>query len=475
MKLPNNFLWGGAISANQAEGAYLTDQKGLSNFDMLPMSPSRLENVYTDKENFLSLEEGYFPNHKSIDFYHQYKADIKLLAEMGIKCFRFSIAWTRIFPTGEEETPNQEGVSFYDSLIDELLSYGIEPLVTMTHFDIPMNLVTNHDGWASRETIDFHFRFAKFLIDRYHTKIKFWIPFNEMNMILHIPFIGGGLTFNSNENILQKKYQAAHHQLIANAKIIEYGKSVNSDLQFGSMLAAGKTYAYSPKPEDNLATMLKDRNLFFFGDVQVRGKYPNYIKGYFKKEKILLKMDSQDEEVLFNNKVDFISFSYYSSDCAEADETRKARVNTNGYSTIKNPFLKSENNSWLIDPIGLRIMLNTLYERYQLPLFIVENGLGTSDVLTDDFEIHDTYRINYLKDHLTQMSIAINEDQVDVLGYTSWGCIDLVSVTEGKMSKRYGYLYVDIDDYGKGTGKRYKKDSYFWYKRIIESNGTELF
>ncbi|WP_265459778.1 family 1 glycosylhydrolase [Enterococcus sp. HY326] len=474
MKLSNNFLWGGAISANQTEGAYLADKKGLANFDMLPMNEMRLKDVYLDQENFFSDQEAYFPSHTAIDFYTNFVTDIQLLAEMGIKCFRFSIAWSRIFPKGIEAEPNAAGVAYYDALINELIKYDIEPLVTISHFDIPMYLVEHFGGWASREVVDFHFQFAKFLVNRYQNKIRYWIPFNEMNMLLHIPFIGGGLTFTTTENKLQKQYQAAHHQLIANAKIIEYGKKINSELQFGSMLAAGKTYAYTAKPEDNLATMLKERNLFFFGDVQARGKYPNYIKGYFEKNQIDISMAAGDEELLARNTVDFVSFSYYSSDCAAADEADMERVRTNGFTTVKNPYLTSRNHSWQIDPIGLRIMLNNLYDRYNLPLFIVENGLGTPDELTADLKIHDDYRIDYLKRHLAQMIQAVEEDHIELLGYTSWGCIDLVSVTEGKMSKRYGYIYVDKDDYGHGSGQRYKKDSYYWYQKVIGSNGENI-
>ncbi|MDH6365395.1 6-phospho-beta-glucosidase [Enterococcus sp. PF1-24] len=474
MTLSKNFLWGGAISANQSEGAYLADGKGLSNFDKLPLNDQRLKTVYTDQENILDDPTAFFPSHQAINFYQTYHEDIKLLAEMGIKCFRFSIAWTRLFPTGMEEVANPNGVAFYDDLIDTLLSYQIEPLVTISHFDIPMYLVENFGGWAGRETVDAHFTFAKFVVNRYHEKVKYWIPFNEMNMLLHIPFVGGGLTFTSTENKLQKQYQAAHHQLVANARIIEFGKNLNSDLQFGSMLAAGKSYAYTAKPEDNLALMLKERNLFFFGDVQARGKYPNYVEGLFEKENIHLEMQPDDKKLLAENTVDFISFSYYSSDCVAEDDTNLEKVRTNGFTTIKNPNLVSRNNSWQIDEIGLRIMMNNLYDRYNLPLFIVENGLGTPDELSEDGCVHDDYRIDYLDRHLRQMITAVEEDHIELLGYTSWGCIDLTSVTEGRMSKRYGYIYVDIDDYGQGSHKRYPKDSYYWYQKVIQSNGENL-
>lgn len=474
MQFNKNFLWGGAVSANQTEGAYLTDGKGVTNFDALPMNETRLQPVYLNKDNIFNQENQFYPSHFGMGFYESYKEDIRLLAEMGIKCFRFSIAWTRLFPTGTEEEVNEKGVAFYDSLIDELLKYKIEPMITISHFDVPMHLVDTYRGWVGRKVVDYYLHYAKFIVNRYHNKVKYWIPFNEMNMLLHIPFIGGGITFINEENQLQDQYQASHHQLIANAKIIEYAKKVNPSLMFGSMLAAGKTYANSSKPEDNLAAMLKERYLYFFGDVQARGYYPSYMLEYFRINKIEIIKEKYDDEILMKNTVDFVSFSYYSSSCAASEEHGLEAIATNGFKTIKNPNLKSFNNSWQIDPIGLRITMNNIFDRYQLPLFIVENGLGTKDILTNDKKIHDSYRISYLSEHFKEMKKAVIEDGVDLIGYLSWGCIDLVSVSEGKMSKRYGYIYVDQDDYGRGSKKRYLKDSYYWYKEVIRSNGEKI-
>ncbi|WP_211745658.1 6-phospho-beta-glucosidase [Paenibacillus sp. Marseille-Q4541] len=474
MTLPQNFLWGGAISANQTEGSHLSDGKGLSNFDMLPMNDNRLKEVIIDQPNIFTEKNEYYPSHNGIDFYHRYKEDIALLAEMGINCFRFSISWPRLFPKGNEAQPNEAGLAFYDAVLAELKKYEIEPVVTISHFEIPMYLVEHYGGWESREVVSFYLQYAKTVMERYKDQVKFWIPFNEMNMIMHIPFIGGGLTFSKEENNLQKKYQGAHHQLLANALTIEAGKKINQEFQFGCMQAAGKTYAYTCKPEDVWAALESDKHNLFFADVQVFGRYPNYIQPYFTKHHIQIQTEVSDFEVLQNNTVDFVSFSYYSSACTAASLDGLETTPTNGFITVKNPYLPPSGSVWQNDPIGLRITMNQLYDRYRLPLFIVENGLGTADNPDDDFKINDDYRIAYLSDHLKNMKLAVEEDGIKLLGYLSWGCIDLVSVSEGKMSKRYGYIYVDSDDLGNGSFDRYKKASYYWYQKVIASNGEIL-
>lgn len=475
MSLSEDFLWGGAISANQTEGAYINEDKGLSNFDMLPFNEKRLKDVvWEDDQNIFNEKDQYYPSHTAINFYNTYKEDIALLAEMGINSFRFSISWPRIFPKGTEAEPNEKGLAFYSAVLDELEKYSIEPVVTISHFDIPMHLVKEYGGWSNRKVIEFYLTYAKTVIERFSDRIRYWIPFNEMNMIMHIPFIGGGLVFHEGENRLQRKFQAAHHQLIANALTIKEAKKINPEFQMGSMIAAGKTYPYTSKPEDIFAAFESDKHNLFYSDIQVHGEYPRFIIKYLDNQEIKIETKSEDFKILKENTVDFLSFSYYSSACTAAKEEGLERTRTNGFTTLKNPYLPPSNSVWQIDPLGLRITLNQLYDRYQIPLFIVENGLGIPDEITPDKEIHDDYRIKYLDSHLKNMISAVAYDGVELIGYMSWGCIDLVSVSEGAMSKRYGYIYVDLDDAGQGTGKRYKKDSYYWYQNVIKNNGANL-
>lgn len=475
MRLQEDFLWGGAISANQAEGAYLEDDKGLSSFDMLPMDERRLQDVRLyEKDHILCQEGTHYPSRIGIDFYHRYREDIAMLAGMGIKCFRFSISWSRIFPTGEETEPNDVGLAFYENLIRELKSYGIEPLITLSHFDIPMHLVEAYGGWANRRVIDLYVRYAKSVMERFQKEVRYWICFNEMNMMLHIPFIGGGLTFQKEDPALQKKYQAAHHQLLANAKTIAVGRNIREDFQFGCMLAAGKTYPYTCDPKDVWASLLHERENLMFSDVQVFGEYPTYTKHYFESENIVLEMLEEDHKILKENTVDFVSFSYYSSACTASEEEGLEMVATNGGKTLRNPYLEEAKSVWQNDPLGLRITLNQLYDRYHKPLFIVENGLGTTDVMEEDHQIHDCYRIQYMKEHIRNLMQAVCEDGVELIGYLTWGIIDLISVSDGRLSKRYGMIYVDGDDEQKGSLDRYPKDSYAWYQSVIETNGEIL-
>jgi 6-phospho-beta-glucosidase len=474
MALQPGFLWGGAISAVQAEGAYLKDGKGLSNFDMLPMNDRRLKDVMMDEDNIFTEMDQNYPSHSGNDFYHRYKEDIAMLAEMGFKCFRFSISWTRIFPNGDEPEPNQAGMTFYENIIAELKNHNIEPMITISHFDIPMNLVEKFGGWANRKVVDYHLHYSKTLLQHFGHQVKYWIPFNEMNMVMHIPFIGGGLTFTKNEQKLEKKYQAAHHQLLANALAIKAGKQINSELRFGCMLAAGKTYPYTCKPEDVFASLESDKHNLFFSDVQVYGEYPRYIEPYFNKNGISICTELEDYEILKNNTVDFVSFSYYSSACTATSVEGLEMRRTNGFETIKNPYLPPSGSVWQVDPIGLRITMNQLYDRYRLPLFIVENGLGTPDEPDANGIVQDEYRIQYLSDHVKNMKLAVEEDGVELIGYLTWGCIDVVSVSEGKLSKRYGFIYVEGDDEGNGSLKRYPKSSFYWYQKVIASNG-EIF
>ena len=472
MRFPENFLWGGAIAANQAEGAYLEDGKGLTTVDMIPHGPKRTYVKFGDMYPVDFIEGENYPSHEAIDFYHHYKEDIALLAEMGFKVFRTSIAWARIFPNGDDETPNQAGIDYYRDMFETCHQYGIEPLVTLCHFDVPMGLVRKYGSWRNRIMIDLFVKYAKVCFEEFDGLVKYWLTFNEINILLHSPFNGAGIAFAPGENREQIKYQAAHHELVASALVTKLAHEINPHNLVGCMLAGGQYYAYSCNPEDVWLALNKDRENLLFIDVQARGYYPSYSKRVFKEKNVELKIEDGDLEILKENPVDFISFSYYASRCISADTTLET-TGGNVFSTVKNPYLKASDWGWQIDPLGLRITMNILYDRYQKPLFIVENGLGAKDVIEEDGSIQDDYRIDYLRQHIEAMGDAI-EDGVELMGYTTWGCIDLVSASTGEMSKRYGFIYVDKDDQGNGTLERRKKKSFDWYKKVIASNGEDL-
>ena len=471
MGFRKDFLWGGATAANQCEGGYKEGKRGLSNVDVQPFGKDRFPVGMGKMKMFECDENHYYPSHEAIDMYNHYKEDIALFAEMGFKCYRLSIAWTRIFPTGEETTPNEEGLKFYDDLFDECLKYGIEPLVTICHFDVPMNLVEKYGAWRSRKLVDLYVRYCEAIFTRFKDKVKYWLTFNEINMILHLPFVGAGLYFEEGDNEEEVKYQAAHHQLVASALATKLAHEINPKFKIGCMLAAGNTYANTCAPEDVFKSIQKDRENYFFIDVQSRGYYPAYALKELERKGISLKMKKEDEEILRENTVDFISFSYYSS---SADPEISATTEGNVFATLKNPYLKASEWGWQIDPLGLRITMNSLYDRYQKPLFIVENGLGAVDIPDEHGEINDDYRIEYLRQHIKAMKDAVELDGVDLWGYTSWGCIDLISASTGEMKKRYGYIYVDKNNDGSGTLKRSKKKSFNWYKKVIATNGEDL-
>ncbi|MCI8559146.1 MAG: 6-phospho-beta-glucosidase [Lachnospiraceae bacterium] len=463
------FLWGGAIAANQCEGAYLADGKGESVIDVLPAGKKRFE-AMADLKKTLEMDYGYYPSHEGIDFYHHYKEDIALFAEMGFRALRISISWPRIFPTGEDKEPNEKGLRFYDSLFTELKKYAIEPVVTINHFDTPLALVKKYGGWRDRKVIDAYLRYCQVIFERYRDDVTYWITINEINMVLHIPAMGAGLLLEKGENEEQVKYQAAHYQLLASAGAVKLGKEINPKFQFGCMLAAGQVYPNTCDPLDVLESQKRNREHYFFIDVQARGAYPSYSKRLFNENGINLDITEEDKKLLAENTVDYISFSYYSSRLTSADkELMKKATAGNAFATLKNPYLRESEWGWTIDPVGLRITMNELYDRYQKPLFIVENGLGAFDQMKEDGQVEDDYRIDYLQQHIDQMKEAI-EDGVELLGYLAWGCIDLVSASTGEMSKRYGFIYVDREDDGSGSLKRYKKKSFDWYKKIINQN-----
>lgn len=467
------FLWGGATAANQCEGGWEQGGRGPSNVDMIPHGKYR-KDVVLGKKHYQTLPEGsFFPAHQAIDMYTHYLEDIKLFAEMGFKCYRFSISWSRIFPTGEEQEPNEEGLKFYERIIDTLISYQIEPVVTLCHFDVPLHLVEKYGSWRDRRLVDFYERYCEVIFRRFVGKVKYYMTFNEINMLLHMPFIGAGIYIDENEDEKQVKYQAAHHELIASAKVTKLAKEIDPKIQIGCMMAAGSYYAYCCDPKDVWEAHLSSRENYFLIDVQVRGYYPTYAIKEFERENIKIQMLPGDEEIL-KNTVDFIAISYYATKTVSADPERGEVVSGNMRKSLKNPYLDISEWNWQIDPDGFRTTLNVLYERYQKPIFVVENGLGAKDEINEQGEIVDDYRIEYLRQHIQAMKAAVEIDGVEVIGYTSWGCIDLVSATTGEMSKRYGFIYVDRDDYGNGTYKRIKKKSFDWYKKVIASNGEDL-
>lgn len=464
---PADFMWGGALAANQCEGAAWEDGKGYSTADALTGG------VFSSPQ---IPPKGFYLKKDAIDFYHRYKEDIALFAKMGFKVLRVSIAWSRIFPNGEDEIPNERGLKFYDGLFEELAKYHIEPLVTLSHYEMPLALAVKYGGWSDRRLVKIFIRYVEIVYRRYRDRVKYWLTFNEINMILHAPFNGGGIQGAPEEVDKSVLYQAIHHQLVASALAVKIGHEINPDFQIGCMIAGSPIYPLTCNPDDMQATMEKDRDSLFFGDVHARGKYPAYMNRYFRENEIQIHFEEEDKEIL-KNTVDFISFSYYMSYCATADDEKNVLSQGNIMSAVKNPYLKESQWGWQIDPKGMRYILNQFYDRYQLPLFIVENGLGAVDELINDEDgaktVEDNYRIQYINNHLIQVREAIR-DGVPVMGYTSWGCIDLLSNTSNQMSKRYGFIYVDRNDDGSGSMERYCKKSFYWYQKVIETNGEIL-
>ena len=465
MQFPKGFLWGGAVAANQCEGAYNEDGKGLDIQDIMPRGISGSLTAEPTPDN-LKLQ--------AIDFYHRYKDDVKLFAEMGFKVFRTSIAWSRIYPNGDDEVPNEKGLLFYDALFNECHKYGMEPLVTISHYETPLHLAKKYDGWKSHELINFYERYVRTIFARYKDKVKYWLTFNEINSVLHQPLLSGGI-FTPKEKLTEGDlYQACHHEFVASALATKIAHEMMPKAKMGCMILAMPIYPLTPAPEDILEVMKEDHFNDFFGDMHARGVYPGYMKRYFREKGIVIKMTAEEEALLKENTVDFISFSYYVSICAGKGGEEGGGNILGGK---KNPYLKASEWGWQIDPVGLRYTLNRFYDRWQKPLFVVENGIGAKDELIEDGRggktVDDDYRIDFLAAHLRELGKAM-EDGVPVLGYTAWGCIDLVSASTAQMSKRYGFIYVDRNDDGSGTLTRYKKKSFYWYKNVIASNGAVL-
>lgn len=465
---PKDFLWGSATAAFHIEGAYNEGGKGLSVADVTPQG-ARTQVILDEPvpEN-LKL--------KSIDFYHRYKEDIALFAQMGFKTLRMSIAWSRIYPHGDDEEPNEEGLKFYDNVFDELHKYGIEPLVTLSHYETPYALAKKYNGWTDHRLITFFTRYAKSVFTRYKGKVKYWLTFNEINSILGMPFIGAGIMTPPQDLTKQDIYQAIHHEFVASALATKIAHEIDPNNQVGCMVVMRPTYPLTPNPEDVWAAYELERKLTAFSDIHVRGEYPEYLLQYFKEHDISLHIEDGELDIIKTYPVDFISFSYYSSSCGSANPDIEISGG-NIFGGAKNPYLKSTPWDWQIDPVGIRLALNTTWERYHKPMWIVENGLGMEDevVMGADGEktVQDDYRIDYLREHLKQVNLAL-KDGVQLMGYTSWSAIDLVSTSTGEIRKRYGFVYVDLQSDGTGTLERYKKKSFYWYKDVIASNGDSL-
>lgn len=481
MRFPKGFLWGGATAANQFEGAWDVDGKGASVPDHIKGGTVDQPRLWTKQ-----IHQGeYYPSHQAVDFYHHYQEDIALYAEMGFNVFRLSINWSRIFPTGMEETPNQKGLDFYHAVFKECKKYGIEPLVTISHYELPWGLSEKYNGWVGREVIDHFMNYAKTLFTEYKDEVKYWLTFNEINIgvqafgsIMSLGMQGedGQPMFNLEESRqhASDRFTALHHQFVASAKAVKLGHQINPEFKIGLMIAGHMTYPYTPNPVDVLDAQDKmNMGNWFCGDVQVRGHYPYYAKRFFKQHGIEVAMQAGDEEILKEGTVDFYSFSYYMSSTTTKDPSILEKAQGNMFTGIKNPYLKASDWGWQIDPIGLRVYLNEVYGRYEIPLMIVENGLGANDVRSEDGLFHDTYRIDYLRDHIKAMAEAI-EDGVELWGYTMWGCTDLVSASTGEMKKRYGFVYVDKDNDGNGDLHRERKDSFYWFKKVCQTNGEDL-
>ncbi|WHA08596.1 6-phospho-beta-glucosidase [Enterococcus montenegrensis] len=471
-KFPKDFLWGGAVAAHQVEGAWNVDKKGVSTADVMTAGANGVAREITKG----IIEGKNYPNHEAIDFYHHYKEDIALFKELGSKAFRTSINWTRIFPNGDEEKPNEAGLQFYDDLFDELLKNNIEPVITLSHFEIPYHLYEKYGGFTNKKLIDFFVHYAKTVMTRYKDKVKYWMTFNEINNqadgqhTLHT-WTNSALLFEEGDNKEALTFQAGLNELIASAKVVKLGHEINPDFQIGCMMAYVPVYPYSCNPSDLMASVKVMDRRFFYSDIHARGIIPAYAQKYWEQKGYEIEITQEERQALKEGTVDYIGFSYYMSGAVttlpdvagdEITEFPEAKV-------VLNPYVSASDWGWQIDPVGLRYTLNIVYERYNLPLFIVENGFGAYDKL-EDGKIHDPYRIDYLQKHIDQMELAVNVDGVDLMGYTPWGVIDLVSFGSGEMEKRYGFIYVDKDNAGNGTLKRLKKDSFAWYQKLIQEN-----
>ena len=486
---PTGFLWGGATAAHQYEGGWNEGGRGPSLSDVTTggsvnsprmitwidkygsphASPSH-GFILPEGASYAVLEDYYYPNHKATDFYHHWKEDIALFAEMGFKVFRMSISWSRLYPTGMEDEPNQEGIEFYRQVFQELKAHGIEPLVTIWHFDTPLYLEEQKNGWNNRELVDLYVKFAKTCFEEYKGLVKYWLTFNEINNTVMFLDMFGNV---ANDEAFQRAYLQLHHQFLASAKAVKLAHEIDPEYKLGCMICGIAFYPATNDPNDILLNRnLWEKNIFYCSDVQCKGEYPRFAKRLWKEHDVDLAISEEDRKILKEGTVDFYTFSYYMSNSITTHQAED-KAGGNGVEGVKNPYLKYSDWGWAFDPVGLRYFLKVIDDRYHKPIMIVENGLGAYDKVEEDGSIHDPFRIEYYRKHIQEMDKAI-EEGVDLIGYTTWGCIDLVSAGTGEMRKRYGFIYVDMDDEGNGSMARSKKDSFYWYKKVIASNGEDL-
>lgn len=476
-KMPKDFLWGGAIAANQAEGAFQVAGKGISLADLHKYYPDKSnEEISADQHKGMSLadvkenladQKGYYPKRHGIDFYHTYEQDLELLSEMGFKNFRTSIDWTRIFPTGEETEPNEAGLAYYDRLIDKIIALGMEPIITILHYETSVEITLNYGGWNNRKVIDLFVKYGKVVLDRYKDKVKYWIVINQINLIQFEPFNSTAIPYDTVANYEEASYQAVHNQFVASAKLVEFAHEINPEMQIGTMVADCTAYPFSCNPDDVILAMKRNRMEYFYTDVQFNGDYPQYALNYFAENDIAIEITEEDRRLLKNNTMDYLAISYYYSQMVDA-----AKNTLNPSSVTPNPNLKANPWGWAVDPQGLYNSLSQYWDRYHKAIIVAENGFGMYDKL-EDGTVHDDYRIDYLSQHIAAMKRAMY-DGVEVIAYCAWGPIDIVSCSSAQMEKRYGFIYVDLDNEGNGSGERIKKDSFHWYKKVIESNGEVL-
>lgn len=483
MSFPEGFFWGGALAANQVEGAWKAGGKGPSVADVASYKPNVDVKDYAAhvamsddviRKAMSDPDDTFYPKRRGIDFYHRYREDLALFAELGFKMLRVSIAWTRIFPTGVEEEPNEEGLKFYEDLFTEMRRLHIEPLVTLSHYEMPLYLATEYNGWLDRRVIDCFARFCHACFVRYKDLVKYWLTFNEVDSVIRHPFTTAGIIPSRfpEEKLTEVCYQALHHQLVASAIVTRDLHEIIPGAKMGCMLTKLTTYSRTCAPDDELATQAKTLENLFYADVQVWGEYPRLILKMFERKGISIHMEPEDAAILKAGCVDMVTFSYYMT-MTESVDPNAERTPGNTVLGVKNPYLPSSEWGWQIDPKGLRYSLIEMYDRYRLPLMVVENGIGARDVAEPDGSVHDPYRIEYFRQHITEMGKAIDEG-VDLIGYTSWAPIDLISASTNQMSKRYGFIYVDQDDMGNGTLARSRKDSFYWYQKVIATNGADL-
>ena len=476
---PKNFLWGGAQAASQADGAFQADGKGLNSSDVQPylqgLSNKELQAAESQGMTLNEVKknsqdtENYYPKRFGIDFYHTYKEDLQLLANAGFTTFRTSLDWSRIFPNGDDEKPSEKALRHYSDMIDCMVQLGIEPIITMNHYETPINITLKYGGWPNKKVIPLFVKFGKVLLDWFGDRVKYWIVVNQINMVQIEPWLSVGVASDQYLNQEQALYQAMHNQIVGAAEIKNYARSLNNpNIHIGTMVADGTVYPASSKPDDVILAMQQNRMQYFVTDVQFRGKYPKFALNYFNDKNIELDITQNEMKLINENRMDFLAISYYYSRMVDSTKNKMQPADN-----LQNPNLKQSSWGWAIDPQGLYNTLSQYYDRYQKPIIIAENGLGAYDKLERDKKVHDSYRSEYLSMHIEQVGRAIH-DGAEVIAYCAWGPIDIVSCSSQQMSKRYGFVYVDIDDNGQGSKKRYLKDSYFWYKQVINSNGKYI-